>query len=91
MAREMANLVFLINKEERCSYNKVTEIVIEMVVDKCKEMQLVAIKLKEYCKIHELKCAHKTTIEHYISCYNHLVNASHTFHSQSSQFQVVHA
>jgi len=31
---------FLINKEEKCSYNKVAEIVIEMVVDKCKGCNL---------------------------------------------------
>ncbi len=48
----MVNLVFLISKEEKCSYNKVAEIVTEMVVDKCKEMQLVAIELKEYYEIH---------------------------------------
>jgi hypothetical protein len=89
VAREMANLVFLISKEERCSYNKAAKIVIEMMVDKCKEMQLAAIELKEYCKIHELPTTQKIAIEHYISCCNNWVSPSHMFHSQSSRFQVV--
>jgi hypothetical protein len=90
VAGEMANLVFLISKEEGCSYNKAAEIVTEMVVDKCNKMQLATIELKEYCKIHELSTTHKAAIEQYISCCNHWVSGSHTFHSQSSRFQVVH-
>jgi hypothetical protein len=38
VAGEVANLEFLINKEEGCSYNKAIEIVTKMLVDKCKEM-----------------------------------------------------
>ncbi len=91
VAREMANLVFLISKEERCFYNKVAKIVTKMMVDKCKEMQLVTMELKEYCKIHELTTTQKATIEHYISSCNHWVSESHTFNSQSCQFQKVHA
>jgi hypothetical protein len=91
VAGEMANLVFLISKEEGCSYNKAAKIVTEMMVDKCKEMQLAAIELKEYCKIHELTTTQKTAIEHYISGCNHWVSASHMFHSQSSRSQVVRA
>jgi hypothetical protein len=91
VAGEMANLVFLISKEEGCSYNKAAKIVTQMMVDKCKEMQLAAIDLKEYCKIHELTTMQKAAIEHYIACCNHWVSASHTFHSQSPRFQVVHA
>ncbi|KAH8949274.1 hypothetical protein BDL97_10G024200 [Sphagnum fallax] len=90
VAGEMANLVFLISKEEGCSYNNAAEIVTEMVVDKCNKMQLAAIELKEYCKIHELSTTHKAAIEQYISCCNHWVSGSHTFHSHSSRFQVVH-
>jgi hypothetical protein len=48
VAGEVANLVFLISKEEGCSYNKAAKIVTQMMVDKCKEMQLAAIELKEY-------------------------------------------
>jgi hypothetical protein len=87
----MSNLVFLISKEEGCSYNKAAEIVTEMVVDKCNEMQLAAIELEEYCKIHKLTTTHKVAIEQYISCCNHWVSGSHTFHSRSPRFQVVHA
>jgi hypothetical protein len=90
VAGEMANLVFLISKEEACSYNKAGEIATEMVVDKCKEMQVAAIELKEYCKIHELTTTHKAAIEKYISCCNHWVSGSHTFHSHSSRFHVAH-
>ncbi|CAM6019569.1 unnamed protein product [Sphagnum balticum] len=90
VAGEMANLVFLISKEEGCSYNKAAEIVTEMMVDKCNKMQLAAIELREYCKIHELSTTHKAAIEQYISCCNHWFSGSHTFHSQSSRFQVVH-
>ncbi|CAK9863627.1 unnamed protein product [Sphagnum jensenii] len=91
VAGEMANLVFLISKEEGCSYNKAAKIVTEMMVDKCKEMQHATIELKEYCKIHELTTTQKAAIECYISCCNHWVSGSHTFHSQSSRFQVVRA
>jgi hypothetical protein len=84
VAGEMANLVFLINKEKGYSYNKAAEIVTKMVVDKCKEMQLAAMELKEYCKIHELTTMQKAAIEHYISCCNQWISATHTFHSQSS-------
>jgi hypothetical protein len=91
VAGEVANLVFLISKEKGCSYNKAAEIVTEMVVDKCKEMQVVATELKEYCKIHELTIAHKVAIEHYISCCNNWVSGSHVYHSHSSRFEVVHA
>ncbi len=91
MDGEVANLVFLISKEEGCSYNKAAEIVNEMVVDKCKEMQVATIKLKEYCKIHELTIAHKVAIEHYISCCNNWVSSAHVYHSHSSRFKVVHA
>jgi hypothetical protein len=90
VAGEMANLVFLISKEKGCSYNKAAEIVTEMVVDKCKEMQLATTELEEYCKIHELTTTQKAAIEYYISCCNHWISATHTFHSQSSRFQVVH-
>jgi hypothetical protein len=89
VAGEMANLVFLISKKEGCSYNKTAEIVIKMVVDKCNKMQLAAIELKEYCKIHEIT-TNKVAIEKYISCCNHWVSGSHTFHSDTSWFQVVH-
>jgi uncharacterized protein YutE (UPF0331/DUF86 family) len=91
VAGEMANLVFLISKTEECSYNKAAEIVTEMMVDKCKEMQLAAIDLKEYGKIHELTTTQQAAIEHYISVCNHWVSASHMFHSQSPRFQVVRA
>jgi hypothetical protein len=84
VAGEMANLVFLINKEKGCSYNKVAEIVTKMVVDKCKEMQLATTELKEYCKILELTTMQKAAIEHYISCCNCWISATHMFHSQSS-------
>ncbi len=91
VAGEVANLVSLISKEEGCSYNKAAKIVTQMMVDNCKEMQLAAIDLNEYCKIHELPTAQKVAIEHYIACCNQWVSASHTFHSQSPRFQVVHA
>jgi hypothetical protein len=91
VAGEVTNLVFLISKEERCSYNKAAKIVTQMMVDACKEMQLAAIELKEYCKIHELTTTQKAAIEHYISCCNHWVSGSHMFHSQSRRFQVVRA
>jgi hypothetical protein len=90
VAGEMANLVFLINKEKGCSYNKAAEIVAEMVVDKCEEMQVATRGLKEYCKIHELTTTQKAAVEHYISCCNHWISATQTFHSQSSRFQVAH-
>jgi hypothetical protein len=79
VAGEMANLMFLISKEEECSYNKAAKIVTQMMVDKCKEMQLAAIDLKEYCKIHELPTAQKVAIEHYIACCNQWVSPSHAF------------
>jgi len=91
VAGEVTNLVFLISKEEGCSYNKAAKIMTQMMVDKCKEIQLAAIELKEYCKIHELTTTQKAAIEHYISCCNHWVSGSHTFHSQSRWFQVVRA
>ncbi|KAH9570331.1 hypothetical protein CY35_02G034500 [Sphagnum magellanicum] len=91
VAGEVTNLVFLISKEEGCSYNKAAKIVTQMMVDACKEMQLAAIELKEYCKIHELTTMQKAAIEHYISCCNHWVSGSHMFHSQSRRFQVVRA
>ncbi len=47
---KVANLVFLISKEEGCSCNKAVEIVTQMLVDKCKEMQLATLELKEYAK-----------------------------------------
>ncbi len=90
VAGEMANLVFLTSKKEGCSYNKAAEIVTEMVVDKCNTMQLAAIELKEYGKIHELTTTHKAAIEQYISCCNHWVSGSDTFHSHSSRFKVVY-
>jgi len=65
---EVANLVFLISKEEGCSYNKATKIVTQILVDKCKEMQLVALELKEYCKIHEATTTQMVVVDHYISC-----------------------
>jgi hypothetical protein len=88
VAGKMTNLVFLISKEKGCSYNKAAEIVTEVEVDKCKEMQLAATELKEYCKIHELTTTQKAAIEHYISCCNHWISATHMFHSQSFRFQV---
>jgi hypothetical protein len=91
VAGEVTNLVFLISKEEGCSYNKAAKIMTQMMVDKCKEIQLAAIELKEYCKIHELTTTQKAAIEHYISCCNHWVSGSHMFHSQSRRFQVVRA
>jgi hypothetical protein len=45
---KVANLVFLISKEEGCSCNKAVEIVTQMLVDKCKEMQLATLEFKEY-------------------------------------------
>jgi hypothetical protein len=91
VAGEVANLVFLISKEEGCSYNEAAKIVTKMMVDKCEEMQLATIELKEYCKIHKLTTSQKAAIEHYISCCNHWVSGSHMFHSQSCRFQVVRA
>jgi hypothetical protein len=88
---EMANLVFLVSKEEGCSFNKAAEIVTEMVTDKCKEMQLAAIELKEYGKIHGFTTMEEVAIEEYISCCNHWISGTHMFHSQSSRFQLVHA
>jgi hypothetical protein len=70
VAREVANLVFLISKEEACSYNKAIEIVTQMLVDKCKETQLATLELKEYCKIHEATTTQMVSIDHYISCCN---------------------
>jgi len=89
VAGELANLMFLINKEEGCSYNKAAEIVIQMLVDKCNEMQLAALELKEYCKIHEATTTQMVAIDHYISYCNYWVSGSHVFHSQSACFQVV--
>ncbi len=89
MAGEVANLVFLISKEEGCSYNKAAEIVTQMLVDKCKEMQLAALELKEYCRIHEATTTQMVAIDHYISCCNNWVSGSHVFHSHSARFQVV--
>ncbi|CAM6038488.1 unnamed protein product [Sphagnum compactum] len=88
---EMANLVFLVSKEEGCSYNKAAEIVTEMVMDKCKEMQLAAIELKEYGKTHDFTTMEEDAIEYYISCCNNWISGTHKFHSQSSRFQMVHA
>jgi hypothetical protein len=88
VAGEVANLVFLISKEKGCSYNKAAEMVIQMLVDKCKEMQLAALDLKEYCKIHEATTAQMVAIDHYISCYIYWVSGSHVFHSHSARFQV---
>ncbi len=87
----MANLVFLVSKEEGCSFNKAAEIVTEMTMDKCKEMQLAAIELKEYGKIHGFTTMEEVAIEEYISCCNHWISGTHMFHSQSSRFQLVHA
>jgi hypothetical protein len=42
-AGEVANLVFLTSKEDGCSYNEAAEIVTQMVINKCKEMQLAII------------------------------------------------
>jgi len=42
---ESANLVFLLSREKMCSYNKAGEIVNQMVMDKCKDLELVAEKL----------------------------------------------
>ncbi len=89
MAGEVANLVFLISKEKGCSYNKAAEIVIQMLVYKCKEMQLAALELKEYCKIHEATTAQMVAIDHYTSCCNHWVSGSHVFHSQNARFRVM--
>lgn len=54
MGGESTNLVFLLNIEEGCSYNKAGEIVNQMVMDKCKDLELVAKELQEYCKIHQV-------------------------------------
>jgi len=85
----VANLVFLISKEEGCSYNKATKIMTQMCVDKCKEMQLATLEFKEYCKIHEATTTQMVAIDHYISRCNHWVSGSHVFHSQIAHFEVV--
>jgi hypothetical protein len=57
-AGEEANLVFLTSKEEACSYNEAAEIVTKMMINKCKEMELAATELREYCKIQEAEPIH---------------------------------
>ncbi len=89
MAREVTNLVFLISKEKGCSYNKAAKIVTQMFVDKCEEIQLAALELKEYCKIREATTTQMVAIDHYISCCNYWVSGSHVFHSHIARFQVV--
>jgi hypothetical protein len=86
-AGEEANLVFLTSKEEACSYNEAAEIVTKMMINKCKEMELAATELREYCKIQELTPSQNAAIEHYISCCNHGVSGAHTFYSRSSRYK----
>jgi hypothetical protein len=86
---ESANLVFLLSREKRCSYNKAGEIVNQMVMDKCKDLELAVEKLQEYCKNHEVTTTQKVAIENYIlSCKNWL-RGSHTFFAQSSHFKIM--
>jgi hypothetical protein len=89
VAGEVANLVFLIGKEKGCSYNKAAQIVAQMLMDKFKEIQIASVELKEYCKNHQATTSQMVAIDHYISCCNNFVSASHLCHSQSVRYQRV--
>ncbi len=89
MAGEVANLVFLIGKENGCSYNEAAQIVAQMFMDKFKEMQFASMELKEYCKNHQATTLQMVAIDHYISCCNNFVSAAHLCYSQSARYQRV--
>lgn len=86
---ESANLVFLLNREEGCSYNKAGEIVNQMVMDKCKDLELAAEELREYCKTHQITTTQKVAVENYISSCKNWLRGSHTFSAQSSRFEIM--
>jgi hypothetical protein len=86
---EVANLVFLISKENGCSYNKAARIVVQMIMDKFKEMQLEFVELKEYCRNHQATTSQMVAIDRYISCCNNFVCSAHACYSQSPRYQIV--
>jgi hypothetical protein len=86
---ELANFMFLLSRKKRCSYNKVGEIVNQMSMDECKHLKLVAKKLREYCKNHQVTTTQKVPIENYISSYKNWLCGSHTFSAQSSHFKIM--
>jgi hypothetical protein len=81
---EVANLVFLISKENGCSYNKAAQIVAQMIMDKFKEIQFASLELKEYCKNHQATSSQMVSIDHYILGCNNFVCLAHACYSPKS-------
>ncbi len=71
------------------SYNKAREIVNQMSMDECKDLELVAKKLREYCKNHQVTTMQKVAIENYISSCKNWLHGSHTFSAQDSHFEIM--
>jgi hypothetical protein len=80
---------FFLLVKKGCFYNKVAQIVAQMIMDKFKEIQFASMELMEYCKNHQATRSQMVAIDHYISCCNNFVNATHLCYSQSVCYQKV--
>ncbi len=58
-------------------------------MDKCKDLELAAEELREYCKTHQVTTTQKVAIENYISSCKNWFRGAHTFSAQSSRFEIM--
>jgi len=77
------------DKKEGISYNKVAELVNQMVLDKLEEVHQEIANLRALTQSNnEITTLQGTAIERYIIGCTSFISSSHEFHSQSSRFHV---
>ncbi|CAM6029760.1 unnamed protein product [Sphagnum balticum] len=87
---ETHNLVIMLSKEKKISYNKAAELVNQMILDKIEEVHSAITDLRVLTQSNkEITVAQGAAIERYIMCCTSFISSSHEFHTQSSRFHVV--
>jgi len=77
------------DKKQGISYNKATELVNQMVLDKLEEVHQEIPNLRALTQSNnEITTLQATAIERYIIGCTSFISSSHEFHSQSSRFHV---
>jgi hypothetical protein len=87
---ETHNLVVILSKQKKISYNKAAELVNEMILDKMEEVHSAITDLRVLTQSNkEITGAQCAAIERYIMCCTSFISSTHEFHTQSSRFQVL--
>ncbi len=90
MNGETHNLVIMLSKENKISYNKAAELVNQMILGKIEEVHSAITYLRVLTQSNkEVTVAQRAAIERYIMCCTSFISSTHEFHTQSSRFQVL--